>query len=214
MIRKTESAKTGDVTMAVRGLLRRTANYGLSRVGLGEQKVEILEDEEGNERIRIRRSPVQLVHASLRDGWSRVKARPDKWDPAGYRGRYPDGGRAAFRRAMETKGIAESQLPEIASGWRRQAGTYFAGSLAMFALTVAIALTEGTVFGFALAFGAFCMALLLLAMGLAADFSRWRVRERRMGGLAEYLAGLTGSTGRKSTLRHGNPPPPEHGLPD
>lgn len=190
------------MTMAVRGLLRRTANYGLNRVGLGEQKVEILEDEAGNERIRIRRSPVQLVHASLRDGWSKVKARPEKWDPAGYRGRYLDGGREAFRRVMQAKGITESQLPEIASGWRRQAWTYFAGSIAMLALAGVLALKEGTAFGLALALSASCMALLLLAMGLAADFSRWRVKERRMGGLAEYLARITGAVERETKSRH------------
>lgn len=177
--------------MAIKGLFHRVGGYGLKRVGLGEQKVEITHDRDGREQIRIRRSPVQLVHASLREGWGRAIVRPRKWDRAGYEGRHADGGRQAFRDMMERHNLEEGDLAAIAAGWRRQALLYYLGSVGMILVAFLIVRADASLLSLALSLGALCMSAMLVALALAAGFSRWRVIERRMGGLAEYLDAVT-----------------------
>lgn len=165
---------------------RRIGNFGLGKIGLGEQTPEISFDSAGNERIRIRRSPVQGVASSLRAGWRAALVRPQRWDKAQYYGVHADGGREAFTRAMREKRVRDQDLPAIAQGWKHQSMVYCAGALCCVAAALWTA-AGGGVMNLLYALATLCLAALLSGLSLAMGFRGWRVRQRRMGSLHEYL---------------------------
>jgi hypothetical protein len=169
-----------------RGPLRRAADYGLRRLGAQPDEYEIDHTPDGEERIRIRRGPLGVVRAIRRDAFSRLGLRPQAWDSRGFRGRYEDGGVAAFREQAEKAGFCNAELELQAGRWRQQAAIYLAGAAAVLAMAFLVALGGGLM-DLVLAFGMLCVTAMLLGMALAADFSRWRIDMRRMGGFAEYL---------------------------
>jgi len=120
--------------------------------------------------------------AALRiDRVSRDEARGALW------GRYEDGGRARFGDMAHERGLTESDLQTLEQMRLRQ--------FHMLALIAAFALLAGGAIPFftsdwlitfsGLVFGMF--SLIFLMIGLRHDFAAWQIRQRRFGGIREYI---------------------------
>lgn len=102
-------------------------------------------------------------------------------------GRYEDGGRARFRQVMAQNGVSERDLPALER-------MHVQNFLAMCAISL-LALGAGAAIPFltddwlimasGLVFGLFSLVFLLI--GLRHDFSAWQIRNRRFGGIREYV---------------------------
>jgi hypothetical protein len=103
------------------------------------------------------------------------------------RGRYADGGRSRFQELMRENGLSAADLPRLEVMRTRQ--------FRAMCLVSALALLIGAAVPFftddwlitisGLIFGLF--SLVFLAVGVRHDFAAWQIRERRFGGLREYL---------------------------
>ncbi len=104
-----------------------------------------------------------------------------------YHGRYADGGLARFSQVMAQRGVQDRDLAEL-EATRLRLFRFMAGlSLLTLVLGAAIPfLTEDWLIMISgLIFGLF--SLVFLAIGLRHDFAAWQIRNRRFGGIREYL---------------------------
>jgi hypothetical protein len=103
------------------------------------------------------------------------------------RGRYDDGGRARFAQVMAQQGVPERDLPRLEEMRVRQFYAMCAVSLLALCLGAAVPfLTDDWLIMISgLIFGLF--SLVFLAVGLRHDFAAWQIRNRRFGGIREYV---------------------------
>lgn len=104
-----------------------------------------------------------------------------------YHGRYEDGGRARFAQVMAQQGVPERDLAGLEA--TRVRLFRFMAALSLLTLTLGAAipfLTEDWLIMISgLIFGLF--SLVFLAVGLRHDLAAWQIRNRRFGGIREYL---------------------------
>lgn len=106
----------------------------------------------------------------------------------GWNGRYEDGGRAAFAELVKREGLSEQGLQQIARWHSWAAMGYLAAALAVLVLAV-IQFTSYDLSLGLMAVAMFVVSLPLAALALRHAFAGWQIRERRFGGLGEYLRG-------------------------
>lgn len=104
-----------------------------------------------------------------------------------FRGRHSDGGKAAFKARMTDMGLSEADLNTMAMGRRTSAFILQAAGL----LFLTIAIHGFTISDTPLALGSTISvlgaAMLLQLIGGKLHFEAWQIRERRFGGLREFL---------------------------
>lgn len=104
-----------------------------------------------------------------------------------YRGRYSDGGVARFSEMADEYGLSDDDLLILESERVRQfqimcvfaAVCFVVGFLFPFLTSDLLIVASGFVFGI--------FSLVFLVIGLRHDFAAWQIRNRRFGGLREYL---------------------------
>lgn len=102
-------------------------------------------------------------------------------------GRYEDGGRARFAQVMAQQGVPDRDLKGLEENRIR----LFRFMVALSGLTLALGaaipfLTDDWLIMISgLIFGLF--SLVFLAVGLRHDFAAWQIRNRRFGGIREYV---------------------------
>lgn len=103
------------------------------------------------------------------------------------KGRHEDGGVARFAEEMATHEIPDEELPIREKEHLRLAYIYAAA--AAFSLGFGLYSLFTAEWGFHVAMAAIGPLIMLLFTALAArhDYSAWCIRERRFGGLADYL---------------------------
>ena len=103
------------------------------------------------------------------------------------RGRYEDGGRARFAQLMAQQGLKERDLADLERMRTRQ----FRAMCAVSALALLLGATipfltdDGLITMSGLILGLF--SLVFLAIGLRHDLAAWQIRNRRFGGIFEYV---------------------------
>lgn len=108
----------------------------------------------------------------------------------GWHGRYEDGGREAFAQLMEREGIDERALEAISRQHSVASAAYLATALSLLVLSVAQFVSYDLTLG-VMAVAMQVASLPLVALALRHAFAGWQVRQRRFGGLGEYLRGET-----------------------
>ena len=103
------------------------------------------------------------------------------------RGRYEDGGRARFAQLMAQEGLKERDLSELERMRVRQFRAMCAISALALLLGAAIPILtdDGLIMKSGLILGLF--SLVFLAIGLRHDLAAWQIRNRRFGGILEYV---------------------------
>lgn len=104
-----------------------------------------------------------------------------------YHGRYEDGGRARFAQLMAQKGVPDRDLPGLEANRVRlfrfmvllSVVTLTLGAAIPFLTDDWLIMISGLIFGL--------LSLVFLTIGLRHDFAAWQIRNRRFGGIREYL---------------------------
>jgi len=106
---------------------------------------------------------------------------------AAFRGRYEDGGRARFAQLMAQQGVPERDLARLEGMRTRQFRVMCAMSLLALGLGAAVPFftDDWLIMISGLIFGLF--SLVFLAIGLRHDFAAWQIRNRRFGGIRDYI---------------------------
>lgn len=102
-------------------------------------------------------------------------------------GRYPDGGRARFAQLMAQRGVHERDLHVLERMRVRQFRAMCTVSLIALLLGAVIPFLtdDGLIMMSGLIFGLF--SLVFLTIGLRHDLAAWQIRNRRFGGIREYV---------------------------
>jgi hypothetical protein len=104
-----------------------------------------------------------------------------------YHGRYEDGGRARFSQVMAQQGVPDRDLPVLEASrvrlFRFMAAlsllTLVMGAVIPFLTDDWLIMISGLIFGL--------FSLVFLAIGFRHDFAAWQIRNRRFGGIREYV---------------------------
>lgn len=135
----------------------------------------------------------QVGRDTLYDGADEARnaLRPERVSRAevhgAYQGRYPDGGRARFAQVMAQQGVPERDLPHLAAMRARLFHTMCVIGLITLCLGTAVPFftDDWLIMISGLIFGLF--SLIFFLIGLRHDFAAWQIRNRRFGGIREYL---------------------------
>jgi len=102
-------------------------------------------------------------------------------------GRYADGGRLRFEDLMRHNGLGADDLPRLEAMRTRQfrAMCVVSGLSLLLGAGVPFFTDDWLIMISGLIFGLF--SLVFLTVGVRHDFAAWQIRERRFGGLREYL---------------------------
>lgn len=104
-----------------------------------------------------------------------------------YHGRYEDGGRARFAQVMAQQGVPERDLAGLEASrarlFRYMIG--FSGVALTFGAVIPFLTDDWLIMISGLIFGLF--SFVFLAIGLRHDFAAWQIRNRRFGGIREYV---------------------------
>lgn len=125
---------------------------------------------------------------TLKEGFrpSRISLEDAK---TGFQGRHGDGGRARFREEVERAGMDEAAIDGLSLTLRQQSRIMLGLGGLLVVLGVVFMLVSQD---WLIRFSGLTLALMSLicgSMALRYDFSAWQLRERRFGGLGEYLRG-------------------------
>lgn len=116
---------------------------------------------------------------------------PLEYDPSdvssGYRGRYEDGGVAAFARAMKAAGITEEMLPALERERLLNFRILATAAFSFLIIGVYLMISAESFSGIKNGFGTSLASFIFIALSLRHDFSRWQIAQRRFGGFREYL---------------------------
>lgn len=106
----------------------------------------------------------------------------------GWNGRYEDGGREAFQTMCDQEGIDSPGLLRIAHLHLLSMALYLTAAASIFAFGISQAVKHELPFTL-MSLGYLVVVPVLVALALRHGFCRWQIRERRFGGLGEYLRG-------------------------
>lgn len=155
-------ARRGVVNYGKRRLRAHDANWEHSRAGL----------KAGAAQIKETFAPKHVDRAEIR---------------AGYEGRHADGGRAAFAEQMARFKIGDADLPGIAKSYARSTWLFGIFAVIFFAFGVFSIAAGGSTLSVLSGFAIIVTSLVIAALALRQSFSGWQVRNRRFGGVREYL---------------------------
>ncbi|MFX4300093.1 hypothetical protein [Pseudosulfitobacter pseudonitzschiae] len=161
------------------------------RVGSGGRKY--LSRRFGNEFInKVGRDNVTGSYAAAKDA---LKIEPISRQElrGGIYGRYADGGRERFSQMMHQNGLKEDDLTRMAFHRRRDALITFSAAIGFLLFGAWSIFSSSKEYVFIYSSSTLIVSLVLFAVGLRHDFSRWQIESRRFGGFREYFTGRSSS---------------------
>lgn len=141
--------------------------------------------------VQAERQRRHLSHGLTRARETLTPVEADRDDlKQGYKGRYPDGGRARFAEMVAAEGLGEAEIEAMRVHHRVLSIVFLAASFGCILGTIWTLLQASSVLETATGITLLILMLTFLSMALRHHYSEWQIRERRFGGLGEFLQTL------------------------
>lgn len=109
---------------------------------------------------------------------------------AGYRGRYEDGGRARFAQMVQGENLDDVQIDAMGTHHRTLTIAFLLASFAALLGALYFLFMSESALESLTGITLLMVMLTFLSMALRHHFSAWQIRNRRFGGLGEFLREL------------------------